>query len=206
MPAASAASSGSIAAVTRRRCEMLALIDFVVTDLAQVRVALAPPFEWSLVFQGFDPAQEGIREALCTLGNGYFATRGAAAGAVADDIHYPGTYFAGGYDRLRTDIAGLVLENEDLVNFPNWLALEFRIAEQDWFDARTVELLSYRQDLEPLAGKVVGEDSVYLLVRTCQSNIHVAQVARTRAFLDGASRDPPPGHRRTRIYRAGTQS
>ena len=39
--------------------------------------------------------------------------------------------------------------------------------------------------LEPLAGKVVGEDGVYLLVRTCQSNIHVAQAARTRAFLDG---------------------
>ena len=37
----------------------------------------------------------------------------------------------------------------------------------------------------PLAGEVVGEDSVYLLVRTCQSNIHVAQVARTQAFLDG---------------------
>ena len=81
-----------------------------------------------MVFEGFDPAQEGIREALCSLGNGYFATRGAAAGAVADDVHYPGTYLAGGYNRLRTDIAGRVVENEDLVNFPNWLALEFRIA------------------------------------------------------------------------------
>ena len=39
--------------------------------------------------------------------------------------------------------------------------------------------------LEPLAGEVVGLDSVCLQVRTCQSNIHVAQVARTRAFLDG---------------------
>ena len=55
--------------------------DVVVTDLAQVRVAVEPPSAWSLVFEGFDPAQEGIREALCTLGNGYFATRGAAAGA-----------------------------------------------------------------------------------------------------------------------------
>jgi trehalose/maltose hydrolase-like predicted phosphorylase len=39
--------------------------------------------------------------------------------------------------------------------------------------------------LEPLAGEIVGEDSVCLLVRTCQSNIQVAQAARTRAFLDG---------------------
>ena len=243
--------------------------DVVVTDLAQVGVAVDPPSEWSLVFEGFDPAQEGIREALCTLGNGYFSTRGAAAGAVADDMHYPGTYLAGGYNRLRTDIAGRVVENEDLVNFPNWLALTFRIAEQDWFDVRTVKLLSYRQELdlrsgmllrsmsfedsqgrrstlkerrlvsmddmhlgaleltltadnwsadvtvrsgidgrvvnagaklyrkfnnkhlEPLAGKVVGEAGVYLLVRTCQSHIHVAQVARTRAFLDGQLLEVP---------------
>ena len=237
--------------------------DAVVTALTQVRVAVEPSSAWSMVFEGFDPAQEGIREALCTLGNGYFATRGADAGAVADDVHYPGTYLAGGYNRLRTDIAGRVVENEDLVNFPNWLALEFRIAEQEWFDARTVKLLSYRQELdlrrgmllrcisfedgrgrrstlkerrlvsmadmhlgalelsltadnwsagvtvrsaidgrivntgaklyrkfnnkhlEPLTGTIVGEDGVFLQVRTCQSNIHVAQAARTRAFLDG---------------------
>jgi len=39
--------------------------------------------------------------------------------------------------------------------------------------------------LEPLEGNVIGEDSVCLLVRTCQSNVHVAQAARTRVFLDG---------------------
>lgn len=53
----------------------------VVSDLAQIEVAVETPFAWSLVFEDFDPAPEGIREALCTLGNGYFATRGAAAGA-----------------------------------------------------------------------------------------------------------------------------
>ena len=83
---------------------------------------------WSLVFDGFDQAHEGIREALCTLGNGYFATRAAASWAVADGIHYPGTYLAGGYNRLRTNIAGRVVENEDLVNFPNWLRSSFRSA------------------------------------------------------------------------------
>ncbi|MBE0619314.1 MAG: beta-phosphoglucomutase family hydrolase, partial [Burkholderiales bacterium] len=93
--------------------------DVVVTDMGQVQVAVEPPSAWSLVFEDFEPAQEGIREALCTLGNGYFATRGAAAGAQADDIHYPGTYLAGGYNRLRTDIAGRLVENEDLVNCPN---------------------------------------------------------------------------------------
>ena len=166
-------------------------------------------------------------------------------------------------NRLRTDIAGRVVENEDLVNLPNWFALEFRIADGDWFDVRTVTILSYRQELdlrlgmlfrtirfedgqgrrvtlkerrlvsisdmhlgalelaliaenwsarvtvrsaidgrvvnagarlyrkfnnqhlESPAGEVVGEDSVSLLVRTCQSHIQIAQTARTQAFVGG---------------------
>ncbi|WP_323133112.1 beta-phosphoglucomutase family hydrolase [Aurantimonas coralicida] len=129
--------------------------DVVVTDLAQVQVAADSPSAWSLVFDGFAPAHEGIREALCTLGNGYFATRASAAWARADGTHYPGTYLAGGYNRLRTNIAGRVIENEDLVNLPNWLALEFRIANQDWFDARSVTLLSYRQELDLRQGMLL---------------------------------------------------
>ena len=241
--------------------------DVVVGDLAQVTIAVEPPSAWSLVYEGFEPAQEGIRESLCALGNGYFTTRAAMAWAVMDDVHYPGTYRACGYNRLRTDVAGRVVENEDLVNLPNWLALEFRIADGDWFDARTVKVLSYRQELdlrrgvlfrtmsfedrqgrrttlkerrlvsisdmhlaalelaltaenwsakvavrsaidgrvvnagaklyrrfnnkhlEPLTGEVVGEDSVYMLVRTCQSNVYVAQAARTQAFVNGELRE-----------------
>ncbi|MCF8108543.1 MAG: hypothetical protein K9J81_06080 [Desulfohalobiaceae bacterium] len=29
---------------------------------------------WIYAYDGFDPENEGLREALCTLGNGYFAT------------------------------------------------------------------------------------------------------------------------------------
>ena len=82
--------------------------------------------DWLLVYEGFDPERERLREALCTLGNGYFATRGAGSESEADTIHYPGTYFAGGYNRLKTKIAGRIIENEDLVNLPNWLPLNFR--------------------------------------------------------------------------------
>lgn len=32
--------------------------------------------EWTWVYEGYDPESERLREALCTLGNGYFATRG----------------------------------------------------------------------------------------------------------------------------------
>ena len=122
--------------------------DVVVTDLGQVQVAVDPPSEWSLVYEELDPAREGIRESLCALGNGYFTTRGAAAWAHADGVHYPGTYLGGGYNRLTTEIAGRVVENEDLVNLPNWLALELRIADEDWFDPRAVTILSYRQELD----------------------------------------------------------
>lgn len=103
---------------------------------------------WSLEYLDFDPAQEGLREALCTLGNGYFATRGAAEESEAGDIHYPGTYLAGGYNRLVTDIAGREIVNEDLVNMPNWLCLNFRPDEGDWFNLLGVDLLEYRQRLD----------------------------------------------------------
>ncbi len=89
-----------------------------------------------------------MRETLCTLGNGYFCTRGAAEEAADDDIHYPGTYIAGGYNRMQTEIDGHILENEDLVNMPNWLPLSFRIEEGSWFDIRKVDLLNYRQELD----------------------------------------------------------
>ena len=108
--------------------------------------------EWSLIYEGFSPDQERLREALCTLGNGYFATRGAAPEARADEIHYPGTYVAGGYNRLKTEIAGHMIENEDLVNVPNWLPLTFRIEEGNWFSVRAVDLLEYRQELDVKKG------------------------------------------------------
>jgi trehalose/maltose hydrolase-like predicted phosphorylase len=105
---------------------------------------------WTLCYEGFDPALEGRRESLFTLGNGYFATRGAAAEAVADGVHYPGTYLAGGYNRLTTEIAGRAIENEDLVNWPNWLPLAVRSDDApEWFDPQNVAgLLQYRQDLD----------------------------------------------------------
>ncbi len=107
---------------------------------------------WTLVYDGFDPEKEDLREALCTVGNGYFATRGAAPEVAADDVHYPGTYLAGGYNRLTTEIAGRHVENEDLVNFPNWLPLTFRIEGGEWFDLRRVRILDYRQELHMLHG------------------------------------------------------
>nr|MBF0685380.1 beta-phosphoglucomutase family hydrolase [Pseudomonas sp.] len=138
-----------------------ALIDagahVVVDDLKQVRLVDESASTWSLVYDNYDGNHEGVREALCCLGNGYFATRGAMPWAVADERHYPGTYLAGGYNRLRTDIEGVTVENEDLVNLPNWLVVQFRIAGQDWFDIDSVTLLSCRQELDLRRGMLLRD-------------------------------------------------
>ncbi len=104
---------------------------------------------WILAYDGFEPGEEGLREALCTLGNGYFATRGAAPESSADGIHYPGTYAAGCYDRLVTRMAGRDVENEDLVNLPNWLPLSFRVDGGPWFGQDdSIEIIEYRRELD----------------------------------------------------------
>jgi beta-phosphoglucomutase family hydrolase len=107
---------------------------------------------WTLTYTAFIPEEEKRREALCALGNGYFTTRAAAAESVSDAYHYPGTYLAGGYNRLQTRLGSKIIEHEDLVNFPNWLCLNFRIENGPWFDLRSVQILSYRQTLDMRAG------------------------------------------------------
>ncbi|MGR8920082.1 MAG: glycoside hydrolase family 65 protein [Gammaproteobacteria bacterium] len=102
---------------------------------------------WSLCYEQYDPGQEPLREALCTLGNGYMATRGAYPGEVAGAQHYPGTYFAGVYNRLVSEIAGESIENEDLVNWPNWLVVRFRPEGEDWLSPDAAEILDYRLEL-----------------------------------------------------------
>ena len=112
---------------------------------------------WSLVYEGFDPDQERLRETLCTLGNGYFATRGAAPESEAGGPHYPGTYIAGCYDRLVSVVEGRRLEHEDLVNAPNWLPLTFRRPGEAWLSLRDVEVLSYRLELDLRRGVLLRD-------------------------------------------------
>jgi len=125
---------------TEVRIFLESLIDYITPK--------SPGNDWALVYEGFDAEQEPLREALCTLGNGFFATRGATPESQADDVHYPGTYIAGCYNRLKTEISGHAIENEDLVNVPNWLPLNFRIEGSEWFDLNKADLLDYRQELD----------------------------------------------------------
>lgn len=106
------------------------------------------PDGWTLIYEGWDPDTEGLREALCTLGNGYMATRGALPEAAADDVHYPGTYIAGVFNRLGTEMAGRTLEHESMVNVPNWLALRFRVDGAAWFAMDRFTILEHRLELD----------------------------------------------------------
>jgi trehalose/maltose hydrolase-like predicted phosphorylase len=103
---------------------------------------------WTLAYDRFDPAEEGLREALTSTGNGYFCTRGALAWAEADGVSYPGTYAHGGFNRETTIMAGVPVLNEDLVNLPNWLLLELRIEGEEAVGMSNVELLSYRHEYD----------------------------------------------------------
>ena len=115
-----------------------------------------PPDVWTLVYDGYDPERQGLREALGALGNGYFMTRGALPEAKADDANYPATYVAGLYNRLVSEVAGRQVENEDLVNVPNWLPLQFRISGgSPWFDMQQPGVEDHRLELDMQHGTLI---------------------------------------------------
>lgn len=103
---------------------------------------------WTLCFVGFDPAVEGAREALLTIGNGYLATRGAMTHAGSDEVHCPGTYVAGIYDRLTSVVEGRRREDESMVNLPSWLPLTFRCAGGPWVAPGTARVEDHRVCLD----------------------------------------------------------
>ncbi|TLS41202.1 glycoside hydrolase family 65 protein [Streptomyces montanus] len=109
--------------------------------------------EWTWEYDGYDPDAERLRESLCTLGNGYFATRGAVPECRAGLVHCPATYAAGVYNRLESTVAGRQVVNEDLVNLPNWLLLRFRIRSADgsagpWFSPDVRQPFDCRHTLD----------------------------------------------------------
>jgi alpha,alpha-trehalase len=124
---------------------------------------------WILTYKDYVPKQEGLRETLCATGNGYFVTRGATADTSSDDTHYPGTYLAGCYNRAVSTVVGKEIENEDLVNLPNWLSLTFRIEEGDWFQLQQVNILNYVLQLHLKSGllerSIRFEDSLGRITR-----------------------------------------
>ena len=86
--------------------------------LAELEAATAFDPTWNVVQSSFDPATQHHMETIFTLGNGYFASRGAF------EEGYPGesalTFAHGLWDNMPIAIT-------ELVNLPNWLRLTLTI-------------------------------------------------------------------------------
>ncbi|SDD38802.1 beta-phosphoglucomutase family hydrolase [Rhodococcus tukisamuensis] len=122
--------------------------------------AVAAPSPWLLTYGGADPATEGTREALLTLGNGYLGTRGALPEAHSDGTHYPGVYLAGCYNRVSSVVDGALREDESMVNLPNWLDFTFRAEEGPWLRPGSHELLHHHMTLDLRRGVLIRESVV----------------------------------------------
>ncbi len=134
--------------------------DLVVTDLGEIRVAdIERWFEtglaadqWCIMFHDYDKEIEKTREALLAVGNGYLGTRGAMEESCFGGINYPGTYMAGVFNRLTSRVSGKDIENEDFVNCPNWLPVNFRIGDDPYMDINRVAIASISRQLDLKTG------------------------------------------------------
>ena len=73
---------------------------------------------WCVKEESFEKEIQSIRESQFALGNGFLGTRGVLE-EIPIDAH-PGTYLAGVYDRLTSQVA-------ELVNFPNPFYFKFTV-------------------------------------------------------------------------------
>jgi trehalose/maltose hydrolase-like predicted phosphorylase/beta-phosphoglucomutase-like phosphatase (HAD superfamily) len=89
-------------------------------------------------------------QALQSVGNGYFCTRGAdyEEEQGPNSWGYAGTYFSTIRNTRKSVIDEQPVYNEDLVNCINWLPVTFKIDDNDWFHPHETELLNYIKDLD----------------------------------------------------------
>ena len=90
--------------------------------------------DWRLVYDGFDPEHEGLREALCTLGNGYLATRARSRVRRPTTCTTRAPTSPASSTGSPREVDGRAVENESLVNAPNWLPLTVPGDGGEWFD------------------------------------------------------------------------
>ena len=131
--------------------------DVVVAEVGVISLTGRGPCHspWWLIYDDLDRVDEGIVETLCTLANGYLGTRGARPWAKDNGVSYPGTYLAGVYNRLKSEVVGQLVEVESLINAPNWLPVTFRPVDGSWLGAEDVVVSSHRIRLDLRCGLMV---------------------------------------------------
>ncbi|MFW5743776.1 MAG: beta-phosphoglucomutase family hydrolase [Spirochaetota bacterium] len=131
--------------------------DIVVSDLGEITredidhwfAERLPNDCWMLGYHGFHDEDERLREALTTVGNGYFGTRGSLESeGIDDNTHNPGTYIAGLFDCAETEIRGRTISNNDFVNCPNWTATTVHVDDGAALSPHSCEVVSYRHWVE----------------------------------------------------------
>ncbi|WP_035104433.1 beta-phosphoglucomutase family hydrolase [Desulfohalovibrio reitneri] len=124
---------------------------------------------WRLTYEGFDPGDEKLRETLTTVGNGFMATRGSFESESASFNFYPGTYIAGMFNKLPSEVHGRTIYNNDFVNCPNWTAVEIKIGTSDFKSPLSMELLNYTHALDMKKGvmmrTIICRDGLGRLIR-----------------------------------------
>ncbi len=199
----------------RRAALEAAGADIVLTDVSQLDLGRVLTDPWRLTYEGYDPAHEGHREALTTLGNGYLAVRGAAPETRMDGVHYPGTYLAGVYNRLTSDVQGHVTEDEHMVNAPNLLFMDIRLDGTGWWSEGGLKALTERRVLDMMRGTLQRQvtleapDGRRLAVSQCRfvsmAQPHLVALRTTVTAIGWSGTSPSaaawtPGSR-TRMYR-----
>ncbi len=151
--------------------------DKVVSDLGEITVEdLIDWFEsgmatdeWYLTYSGFEPGDEKLRETLTSVGNGYLGTRGAYECECSSYYFYPGTYISGVFNKTPSKVQGRDIWNNDLVNCPNWLPVEFKIGSGEFTSPLSMEILSYSHRLNMRKGcmerNMVVKDQVGRMTR-----------------------------------------
>ena len=100
---------------------------------------------WYIKEDGFDPEIQDIRETQFSLGNGYLGVRGSLEEKPKGSK--PGTYIAGIYDRLTSQVS-------ELVNLPNPFFFKFTL-QGEKFGAMAMDILDHHRVLNMRDGVLV---------------------------------------------------
>lgn len=109
------------------------------------------PGETLFAIDGIEPDRLSDHETLFSTANGYWGTRANLPGTVDDGTNYPGSYLAGVFNRVTSDLtesAGLVLDSEHVPNIPDWTYLQVTDDTGEKILPNTDRILDYRQELD----------------------------------------------------------
>ena len=125
------------------------------TESSERRWEIGTSGDWRLIYGNFDPDEETLREALCTLGNGYFATRGAA----------PESTPTASTTRVRTSPASYNRAHQrgrwatgrpTRASSTSRTGFRWRsVGPGAWFDDHDAEVIAHRVELDPRRGLLV---------------------------------------------------